>query len=288
MEDVLLFKDEDGNWTSLSQLVDALFSIGAADCDVLVVQTGILFGIPNRNLKRRAFVEYLFEALRSLKVDTMIIPTFSFSFCNHEDYDVIKTKSCLGMLADYALGVDGVRRTHDPLLSMAVIGKEINLLGEALAENSLGPGSAFDIIHHLTRNVKFLCYGSEFSEYFTYIHYVEKMLEVPYRFDIGFDGTIIDEKGVSKKRTQYIHTACGGVEPAAFPQLKQSLINDKAMEVKRTGSTDLVCVAEPDVFRMIEHKLRDNIYYFLAHPYTEKDLTHIYKYGKDGNRITHC
>lgn len=288
MDDLRLFRNADDRWTTFGELTDTLRELGAADCDVLFVQSGVMFGAPNPELRRKEYTALLFEALRELRVGTIIVPTFTFSFCNGEAYDVSRSKSCMGALSEYIRTQDGAVRTLDPLLSMVTLGKESDLLGQALAPNSLGEGSGYDRIHRAGDRVKFLCYGSDFCEYFTYIHYVEKMLDVPYRFDMRFDGTIIAADGTQSARTQYIHTACAGVEPAAFPQLRQYLIDRGEMRAARAGEADLVCVPEPAVYGAIERKLSENINYFLARPFTAADLTHEYKYGKDGNRVTHC
>lgn len=287
MGSVRLFKGQDNHWVTDSELLDSLAELGAAECELLVVQTGTEFGMPVPELGRKAYLSELYQVLCKLNVPTMAVPVFSYSFCNHEDYDVRNSKTHMGALAEFIRKRPEAKRSMDPLLSMVVIGEKQDIFDGDLGTNSLGAGCAFDRIHH-TKNVKFLCYGSDFSNYFTYVHYVEKMLEVPYRFDMGFHGKIIDEQGNVTEDTHYIHTACGGVIPSAFPYLRDTMVEKGTMQTKKLGDTELVCVSEENVYQEIVEQLKNNINYFLAKPFTQNDLTHEYQYGKNGERVTHC
>jgi len=287
MEEINLYTGSDGRWVTNCELIEKLRSIGAEECDLLVVQTGVMFGNPNLTLGRKGYLAELYGVLQELHVDTLAVPTFTYSFCNHEDYDVRRSKTCLGGLAEYIRMRPEAKRSMDPLLSMVAIGKRQNMFDGDLGHNSLGAGSAYDRIHH-TKNTKFLCFGSNFSEYFTYVHYVEKMLDVPYRFDVEFSGNIIDEYGNVTADTHSIHTACGKVEPAAFPQLRDVMVKKGTMALCMAGDAELICVKETDVYTEIVHQLDKNINYFLKRPFSPQDLTHTYKYGKNGERVTHC
>lgn len=287
MEKVNLFKSQDGEWVSNTSALEMLRKIGASDCEILVVQTGVEFGVPNLQLPRREYLGRLYEVLAELRVDTLVVPTFTFSFCNNEVFDVRKSKTSMGALAEYIRTRPNARRSLDPLLSMSVIGKQDHILDGDLGDNSLGVGSAYDRLHR-TNDVKFLCFGSDFSEYFTYVHYVEKMLDVPYRFDQEFHGTIIDWDGKAYEDTHYIHTACGGVVPSAFPHFKELLVQKGMMQSVRMGDSEAVCIKERDVYSETVRQIRGNIHYFLKKPFVDEDLTKVYQYGRHGERVTHC
>lgn len=287
MEQVNMFRDRDGTWFTNTGILEALKQIGASDCSLLVVQTGVLFGPPNLQLSRREFLARLYEILIGLNVDTLVVPTFTFSFCNKEVFDIRSSKTSMGALAEYIRTRPEAKRSLDPLLSMVVIGKQNHIFDGDLGENSLGVGSGYDRLHH-TDDVKFLCFGSDFSEHFTYVHYVEKMLEVPYRFDQGFQGTIIDWNGNVYEDTHYIHTACGGVIPSPFPYFKEVLMQKNMLQAVRLGDSEAVCVAEEHVYAEAVRQIEGNIHYFLKKPFTEADLVKKYVYGRNGERVTHC
>lgn len=283
-----LFCDGDGRWFKETDILESLKQVGAGECDILVVQTGVSFGFPNTQLNRKEYMDRLYQQLLAIHVDTLVVPVFTYSFCNGENFDVKHSKTSMGALAEYIRNRPAAKRSLDPLLSMVVIGKEKNIFDGDLGNHSFGESSAYDRLHKSLKKVKFLCYGTEFSEYFTYIHYIEKQINVPYRFDMTFQGKITDWNGKTYENTHSIHTACGGVKPANFPYFQDWLITKGVMKQKKIGNTNITCVAEEDVYCESVKKLRENIYYFLQQPFTNADLTYEYQYGKNGERVTHC
>ena len=286
MNNLTVFKDVDNNQYTVNDITSTLTSIGAHDCDVLFVHTDISFGIPNPLLKRKGYLECLFKSIENLGVRTLVFPSFTYSFCNNEVFDVKNSKTSMGALIEYIRTNKDVVRSIDPLLSFITIGKNKNLFDGDLGNNSLGEGSAFDRLHN-TEGVKFLFFGAEFEEYFTYVHYVEKMLNVPYRFDKSFSGKIIDYNGKVYDDQHYIHTQCGGVKLKNYAQMKSELIIDGTLKAKRLGNLEVVTISEKDAYSAIYNRITNNINSFVE-PFSQKDLTHQYTFGRNGERVTHC
>lgn len=92
---------------------EALLGVGAADCDVLYIHTDMTFGLPA--LKRGVLLAELLGILEGLGVATLVFPTFTFSFCNHEPFDVQNTRTPMGALNEYARKTGRGRRSPDPL-----------------------------------------------------------------------------------------------------------------------------------------------------------------------------
>ena len=137
--------------------------------------------------------------------------------------------------------------------------------------------------------VKFLFLGADMAGCFTYVHYVEKMLDVPYRFDMEFEGNVTDYNGKTAKRQQFIHTQCGGVKlPERYGYFETDLLEKGLLKQRQIGDRFISCISEPDAFREIKNNIEKNINYYLERPFTEKDLTHIYTYDYTKARITHC
>ena len=168
--------------------------MGADACEILFVHTALLFGRPNRALGRKGYLQALYEVLLDLQVPTLVFPAFSYSFANHENYDVRRSRTSMGALVEYIRTRPEVCRSLDPLLSLSVAGARTDLTAGRPTGHSFGPDSGFDRLHR-AGNVKFLFLGADFAEHFTYIHYIEKVLEVPYRFDMFFTGNITGHDG---------------------------------------------------------------------------------------------
>ncbi|MEG2623286.1 MAG: AAC(3) family N-acetyltransferase [Clostridia bacterium] len=287
MSDSGLFVDSTGVWHIEDEIHEALLALNAQDCDVLFVHSDISFGLPNRSYKRKEYLGKLFDIIIELGVQTVVFPTFTYSFCNSEVYDVNNSATSMGALNEYARKQADAVRSLDPLLSVVAFGEQRERLTQGACDNSLGHGSILDKLHH-TSNVKFLFFGAEFSNSFTYVHYVEKMMNVPYRFDMVFDGTIVDHDGRRYPKTQAIHTACGGIVPIDFYHFKDSLRDSGQLRIRPLGDREIAIITEPNAYQAITEKINGRIDYFLERPFTQKDLEHRYTYDRTKARITHC
>lgn len=281
-----LFIDGNGMPYDADIIYCILRDIGADDCDTLFIHSDIMFGKVTAGFNRKKYTGILYDILNSLKVKNIVIPTFTYSFCNNEDYDVRKSRTSMGALNEWIRKTDNRYRTLDPLLSVSV---PMNLKGKFshCGNHSLGENCAFDVLHHMD-GVKFLFFGASMGNCFTYVHYVEKMLEVPYRFDLEFQGKIIDENREQIQRVQTIHTACYGVRPAEYYYFEDYLENNGALKKAVLGDRTVSCIFERDAYREIKRMIEKDINYFLERPFTEKDLVHKYTMGLNGERITHC
>ena len=287
MNDCRLFCDSSGSWYTDKDVKDRLLKVQAPDCDVLFVHSDMGFGLPARGLSRNEYLGRFFQLIAETGVKTIIYPTFTYSFCNGEDYDVRSSKTSMGALNEYARKVAGNNRSLDPLLSVVVFGEQPERFIKPQTCHSLGANSIFDILHH-TPNVKFLFFGAEFSNCFTYVHYVEKMLDVPYRFDMPFEGKITDWEGNFFERQQYIHTACEKIKPVDFYHFKDFLIENGCLRVEKLGDREIATISEPDAYYWIKTKIAERMDYFLAKSFTDADLAHKYTYDRANGRITHC
>lgn len=281
-----LFEDQQGKQYDLDNVYNALREVGAGDCETLFLHSDVMFGKVGKGFSRKEYLGSLYHVFEQLAVKYLIVPTFSYSFCNKEDYDVIKSRTLMGAFNEFIRKKEGRYRTMDPLLSLSVP-EELKHRFSEVSSHSLGEGSGLDLLHHMD-GVKFLFFGARLGNCFTYTHYVEKMREVPYRFDMAFHGRIFDENGEMSERTQMIHTACGGVKAGDYYYFEDYLEEKGMLRKKKLGDRTVSCISEKDAYRAISQMLDQNIHYFLEVPFTEKDLTHQYTMGMDGGKITHC
>ena len=282
-----LFYDSDNTAYTTQMLEKALHEVGADDCDSLFIHSDVMFGRPAEGFKRKEYLDTLYEILADLHVKNIIIPTFTYSFCNGEEYSIIDSKTSMGVFNEFVRKKEGRYRTDDPLLSVSVPEEEKETFS-SISNHSLGEGSALDIVHRMG-GVKFLFLGAEMGECFTYVHYVEKMLEVPYRFDMPFEGNVIYPNGKVQRREQLIHTQCtGAVLPQKYSYFEDEMENKGFLKKKRIGDKYIATISETDAYSEIEKHISENVNYFLAEPFDEKNLIHKYTYSTDNGRITHC
>lgn len=281
-----LFSDKDGHKYDEDSVFRALLDVGADDCEILFLHSDLMFGSVPDFFDRKGYVSAFGNAIQRLNVRYLIVPTFTYSFCNHEVYDVKKSKTSMGILNEYYRRQPNRFRTADPLLSLSVP-MEIKDYFADTSEHSLGVGSGLDVLHNM-KNVKFLFLGARFYDCFTYLHYVEKILEVPYRYDQSFIGTMIDEDGIRFEKKQYIHTACKGVKLREDTRFEDYLTEHGFLKKVPLGNSIVSCISEENAYREIVKAIENDPSYFLAEPYRKEDLKYEYTYAAFAGRITHC
>lgn len=146
---------------------------------------------------RDAFIDGLKEMVG--EEGTILFPTFNWDFCKGKTFDVKKTPSKTGALTSRALQREDFRRTAHPLYSFAVWGKDADELLAMDNENSFGPGSVFDYMYK--KNAKSFVVGLHVLDGMTYVHHVEHMVGVPFRYNKFFTAPYIDIDGNEKEYT---------------------------------------------------------------------------------------
>lgn len=177
-----LFYDED--------FKTCLEKLGVQKDDNLCVHTQ-LFNFGEFVGKKEDFLNALINSFEELlgKNGTLIMPTFSYSFCKNKPFDVKNTPSTMGVLSEHFRKMPEVARNLDPIFSFAIKGKD--------KEDFLKPcTSCFDknsVYGVLLQKVgKILLLGTK-ELGFTFTHFVEEQVGVKYRYFKEFKGQIIDE-----------------------------------------------------------------------------------------------
>lgn len=184
-----LFKFKDTIY-STEDLKNILNTLGITRGDSLCVHSELFrFGIPL--LPKEVFNQTILQTLLELigKKGNLLIPTFTYSFCKNEIFDVLHSPSLVGMLGQSFLQMQNVRRTHCPIFSFALKGNAEFL---QISDEVLGKGCTFEKL--LQHHGKIITFGNPYLGY-TFVHYLETIANVSYRFDKTFSGILRDEKG---------------------------------------------------------------------------------------------
>jgi aminoglycoside 3-N-acetyltransferase len=131
---------------------------------------------------------------------TLVIPTFSYSFTKGEDFNPSTTPSRVGLFSNFFLSLDNVKRSSNPIFSVAAIGKHANLFMESNINDCFGKDTAFDLL--MSTNAVSVCLGCELKN-MTFVHYVEQKNKVKYRYFKSFFGNLIINKKKSRLKTTY-------------------------------------------------------------------------------------
>jgi len=266
-----LFLNHDGSWITSSDILSLLERVKAPEAQVLYLHTGLTFGPPNPKLPRQEILGCIYDMIRSLAVPTILAPTFTFSFCNGEDYSVSESRCRMGALNEYIRKLPEAVRSVDPLLSSALVGPERSLVQD-LGKDSVGEGSTFDKLHRRGAGVKFLFFGATLSECFTYTHYIEERLNVPYRYRREFSGKIVDG-GRSWRDTYSLFVRYRGVVPSSSGMLEAALLRRGLLRREPCGAASIACVDEPGAYATVVEHLHENVYCYIAEDTGDRNTT---------------
>lgn len=261
MDEILLFTDKNGNGLTNINLFDTLKELKADDCDVLFIHSSLSFGIPNSRLKKKELLQAVLDVIMKLGVKTICMPTFTFSFCNGLSYNPATSTSKMGVLNEYFRKQEGVVRSIDPLMSVALWGEDKELV-EGVGHSSCGANCTFDKLRH-RKNVKFLFIGPKIGDCLTYMHYLEWLYSVDYRYERKFVGDVVVDGAVTKEEYD-LFVRYNGVIPTAASYEYEQRMYDKGVAFIRTFGDSSISVVDKDV-ATAEYKkcLDENPHFFV-------------------------
>ena len=160
---------------------------------------------------------------------SLAVPTYSYSYTNNEIYDVINTESTLDILSEYLRKKNIFKRTMDPNFSYLLFGDCFSDKHyTAINYNSFGEGGMIDELFQQDGYLGAI--GGAF-EYLTEIHYIERKLNVNYRFDKKFHGVTIGYDRIKKYTTlNYFCKNRDFYSKVSLVKLKKDLIENQLVE----------------------------------------------------------
>jgi aminoglycoside 3-N-acetyltransferase len=169
---------------------------GIRSGSVLMLHLDAIFLSQTQPMSKKDRYALFFEALNEVlgPEGTLVIPTFTYSATKGDPFIVEETPSTVGDLTEYFRKMPAVKRTRDPIFSVAVIGQKTTKFCEAKVGDSFGKNSIFDLLDQ--SNAWLGCVASKFLV--THTHFVEQSVGVDYRYFKNYEYRII-ENGVEQK-----------------------------------------------------------------------------------------
>jgi aminoglycoside 3-N-acetyltransferase len=183
---------------------------------------------------------------------TLCVPTFTYSFSKPEPevFD-LSSPSRMGMFAEWVRG--RASRSEDPCYSVAVVGLSEPGIIDDLSENSFD-GEASFFAHFIGAGGKVL--NLNFDAGSTFVHWVERDLYVPYRFDKAFTGTVrygpdVERKARSTIWVRYLDDAL----EARFEAFNQLAWECGLFDTAPLGRGEMGVISATDTYGLIEETL---------------------------------
>ena len=259
---ILLYANNGTNVSDIDFL-DTLRSLGVSLGDTLFIHSDVMvFGrlIPeSKDMLLPTIVKVFKEAVGP--EGTIVMPTFSYSYCRKKPFDPLHTPSTVGALTNFFRQAPGVVRSTHPLFSVAAWGKNKERMLR-VGKDSFGPESSFAVLREL--NAKIVLLGVTF-EACTFLHYLEQKHNVPYRFIKTFDGTFIDKEGREHEDscTYFVRPLDENIDND-MTRITPHLREKKMVMERRLGNGEISVVSANDLYVTGMRLLDIDPYYLLA------------------------
>jgi aminoglycoside 3-N-acetyltransferase len=176
---------------------------------------------------------------------TLVMPTFTYSFTRGEDFDPATSPSTVGAVTERFRCRPGVRRSANPLFSVAAFGRLASEFAATAVENCFGPRSAFDLL--LRRDGVIACLGCAFDR-ITFVHYVEQCKKVEYRYIKRFDGALLRDGERETAAVDYLVRDLSRDTPTDLGRLAHKLRAAGRLRSAPVGRFGLAVVTARDFF----------------------------------------
>jgi len=244
-------------YISKHDIVSAFRNCGIQSGDTLMLHSDAIVLAQTRPMDQEDRYMLFFEAMDDVlgSDGTLVIPTFTYSATKGERFYVEQTPSTVGALTEYFRKLPGVRRSSDPIFSVAVRGSGALELASVEVGDTFGPNSLFDLLHN--RNAYIACLGCSFDRV-TFTHYVEQSVGVSYRYFKAFPYTISrngsDQSGVIRYYVRYLDRQTG----TDLSRLKIAAAEPGFLHKASVGRFALITIACQDFYREAEILLRND------------------------------
>lgn len=255
---------------------DALRDVGLSAGDLIMVHSDVkAFGKLGNVFERDQFVGTILKTF--LKVisgkGTLIVPTYTYSFCKKEVFDVRKSKSETGLFSEFVRCQASAIRSEDPIFSHAGIGPLASCLLSYVGTDCFGADSFYDRFYK--HNGKIINFGKFFD--ITFIHYIEQQYQVSYRYMKKFSGEIFGADGqLRSAEVQYYVRVLpeeGMDVQYEMPQLGDELERQGLLRRQPIGASFVLCSKSKDCFDIGIQMLQKNEFAFLKYPPTPNHLS---------------
>jgi aminoglycoside 3-N-acetyltransferase len=170
---------------------------------------------------------------------TLVMPTFTYSFTKGEPFEATTTPSAVGLLTEAFRTRPGVRRSRDPIFSVAARGRLADRFAEAATDDCFGPRSAFALLAE--HDAWLACLGCSLDRV-TFTHYVEQRAGVDYRAFKTFAGVRIEESVETPTSVRYFVRDLERDTAIDLSRLKAALIGAGRLATAPVGRVGLSTV----------------------------------------------
>ena len=184
------------------ELKKKFVDIGICKGDSIFLTTSLgSLGVPRTNSKNYLLSSsrWIFNVLREIigKTGNIFVPTYSYTFTKkNKNFNTKTTKADTGYFPNFFLKQKKVIRSCDPMMSVAGYGPDAKTILLKISNNSFGRNCVFERLLKL-KQLKCFSVGLGYN-WIPFLHYLDWINKVPFRFDKKIFGYIKKNKNEKK------------------------------------------------------------------------------------------
>lgn len=206
-----------------------------------------------RRFDARALLDAIID--RVGPAGNVLIPTFTYDLKDGDSFDIRRSRSISGALANAALEHPAFRRTKHPLHSFAVAGAHADALAAIDHAGSFDDRSPFAFL--LEQRARLIAVDLDLDDAFTFVHFVEQRVGVPYRKFKELTIRYTDRDGVTSPR-RFVSYAKRTGHVNRFDALQAPLLEAGAMSVRAVHGSRILDIDLARAYDLIAADIRDN------------------------------
>jgi len=256
---------------SHNDIMDAYSKLGISKGSVVLVKSDLRYLGAFENAKRSEILNAHFNVLSELvdiNLGTIVVSTASLKLTNTETpYDLNTTPSERGVFSEYVRVQNNAIRSSHPFMSYAAIGADAEYICSDVSRHSFGLETPKDRM--LKKDAICLSVGLEPRWTCSYIHHIEMLMGVPYRYTKEFLHPIVKENGGITKELFYMFLCYMNIDLVRDRNV--NLFNYYTQTRNTLKEVDLGCGKVysyrcADFCESATKFLRNDIYGWLSHP----------------------
>jgi aminoglycoside N3'-acetyltransferase len=241
------------------QLRDAVSKIKS---DVIVFHTDLMeVGIIDQVKPREQLLADYWSVIEEVVGDRcLLFPTFNYGFCRDGIYDVATAPAEVGVLNEYIRALNPDQRTRTPVFNYCILNnKDFSF---SAVDNPFSVESTFGEL--AAKKARIVFFGAHLDGN-TFIHHVEEVMNIGYRYIKPFPGEIIEPDGSRKQITlRYRVRPLDGGLLYDWDRLKVELESEGLLYIFPLGHGHLMHYRADQLFEYWCAKLREGEMYLLT------------------------
>ena len=252
-----------------TDLIKALSEAGVRAGDIVFSHIGLgMLGYPEEGTTAQAASNVLREAFSEVlgSNGTWIVPTYTYSYCKNEIYDPLTTASEVGDFTNYFRGLPTVKRSIDPIFSVAAMGPRAEEIIDFLPHNCFGQDCVYDRLVKLGAKI---CNVGVGFRYATFVHHVEQILQVPYRYPKVFAGWTRKQGELEYQEWTYNVRFQGDNSIPDLRRLQEQARERGLVNVAKVGLGGITSISCPDMWSLCAENIKKWPWFLARGPETE-------------------